>query len=152
MIRRILPHPILSAMILVVWLLLVNGTGAGSVVFALILALAIPPVIAPYWPGQPALRNPLKFIPYMLLVIHDIIKANIEVALIVLFKPRRALRPAWITVPLELTSPEGISTLAATITLTPGTVTCDLSREGAAGPLPARAGPAVGRRRHQGAL
>ena len=33
-------------------------------------------------------------------------------------------------VPLDLTSPEGITVLAATITLTPGTVTADVSQNG----------------------
>ena len=54
------------------------------------------------------------------------------VARIVLFMPRRDLRPAWIVIPLELRRPEAITSLAATITLTPGTVSCDLSEDGRA--------------------
>ena len=60
----------------------------------------------------------------------DIVRANIDVARIVLFKPNSRLRPAWITVPLDLRSPEAIAVLAGTITLTPGTVSCDLSECG----------------------
>ncbi|MCB1345765.1 MAG: monovalent cation/H+ antiporter subunit E, partial [Rhodobacteraceae bacterium] len=59
-----------------------------------------------------------------------IVKANIDVALIVLFKPRRDLRPAWVCVPLEIRAAEAITVLAGTITLTPGTVSCDLSEDG----------------------
>lgn len=65
-----------------------------------------------------------------MLVIYDIVIANVQVALIVLFKPNRDLKPAWIAIPLELTSPEAISVLAGTITLTPGTVSCDTSESG----------------------
>jgi multicomponent K+:H+ antiporter subunit E len=35
-----------------------------------------------------------------------------------------------VTVPLELRSPEAITVLAGTITMTPGTVSCDLSADG----------------------
>ncbi|WP_317616383.1 Na+/H+ antiporter subunit E [Paracoccus mutanolyticus] len=64
------------------------------------------------------------------IVIGDIVRANFQVARIVLFIPRTNLRPAWVIVPLDLRRPEAITALAATITLTPGTVSCDLSRDG----------------------
>ena len=54
----------------------------------------------------------------------------LAVAQIVLFMPKADLRPCWLPVPLRLTSPEGIGVLAATITLTPGTVTCGISEDG----------------------
>ena len=44
--------------------------------------------------------------------------------------PNAKLKPAWIIVPLELTQPEAITVLAGTITLTPGTVSADLSTKG----------------------
>ena len=59
-----------------------------------------------------------------------IIVANIEVAWIVLTVPNAKLKPAWIVVPLELREPEAITVLAGTITLTPGTVSADLSDQG----------------------
>jgi multicomponent K+:H+ antiporter subunit E len=54
------------------------------------------------------------------------------VAVIVLFKPADQIRSAWITVPLDLTSPEAITLLAGTITMTPGTITADFSADGRA--------------------
>jgi multicomponent K+:H+ antiporter subunit E len=65
-------------------------------------------------------------------VLWDILVSNVTVALIVLFKPNSALRPAWVTVPLDLRSPEGITVLAGTITMTPGTVSADISADGRA--------------------
>lgn len=130
MIRRIFPHPYLSVLLVVIWLLLVNRFAWGSLVFAVILSIVIPALTEPYWPDRARLRHPLKIVSYVALVIHDIIKANIDVALIVLFKPNRALKPAWITIPLELRTPEAITVLAGTITLTPGTVSADLSQDG----------------------
>ena len=60
----------------------------------------------------------------------DIIVANVQVAWIILTKSNAELRPAWVVIPLELVQPEAITILAGTITLTPGTVSADLSNEG----------------------
>ncbi|AUH32847.1 Na+/H+ antiporter subunit E [Paracoccus tegillarcae] len=130
MIRRLFPHPLLSILLILVWMMLANSFAWGSLVFAVIMSIIIPAMIAPYWPDRPRIHRPFKFLRYGILVVWDIIVANIEVAKIVLFKPNRDLKPAWINVPLELTSPEAIAVLGGTITLTPGTVTCDVSEEG----------------------
>lgn len=132
MIRRILPHPALSLAVALIWLLLVNRFAWGSLVFALALGLVIPVVTAPYWPGRPRLRSPRRILGYLGIVIHDIVKANIDVARIVLFMPKADLRPCWLVVPLELTAPEAVAVLMGTITLTPGTVSCDLAEDGSA--------------------
>jgi multicomponent K+:H+ antiporter subunit E len=63
-------------------------------------------------------------------VLWDIVVANVQVALIILFKPNDAIRSQWINVPLEVTSPEAITVLAGTITMTPGTVSATLSADG----------------------
>lgn len=130
MIRRLFPHPYLSALLVLIWMLLVNRLTLGSLVFAIILGIAIPVLTAPYWPDRARVRHPLKILAYIFLVIWDIIVANVQVAMIVLFKPNRKLQPAWITIPLDIRSPEAITVLAGTITLTPGTVSSDLSQDG----------------------
>ena len=132
MIRRLLPHPVLSLAVALVWLLLVNRLAWGSVVFALALGLVVPIVTEPYWPARARLRSPGRILRYGGIVIHDIVKANIDVARIVLFMPKADLRPAWLVVPLELTAPEAVAVLMGTITLTPGTVSCDLAEDGSA--------------------
>lgn len=130
MLARILPHPLLSLTLLVTWLLLVNSVSPNSIVFGAILGLIIPQITRAYWPGMPTLRNPVAIAGYVLIVLYDIVVANIQVALIVLFKRSRDLKPAWICVPMDLRSPEAITVLAGTITMTPGTVSCDLSEDG----------------------
>jgi multicomponent K+:H+ antiporter subunit E len=129
MIRRLLPQPWLSLVLTLVWLGLVNRWGWGSLVFAVLVGLAVPLLTAPYWPGAPRLRRPWRVPGYLALVLADIVRANVTVALIVLFTPRHALRPAWVAVPLDLRCPEAIAVLAGTVTLTPGTLSCDLSRD-----------------------
>jgi multicomponent Na+:H+ antiporter subunit E len=57
-----------------------------------------------------------------------IVKSNIEVAKIVL-NPRHVFRPGIVAVPLDIKSDLGITVLANLITLTPGTVTLDVSSD-----------------------
>ncbi len=130
LIRKILPHPYLTLMLVVVWQMLVNKLTLGNLVLGLVLGLIIPILTAPYWPNRPRLGSLPRIVEYMVIVLWDIVVANIQVALIILFKRNADIRPTWITVPLELHSPEAITVLAGTITMTPGTVSSDLSADG----------------------
>ncbi len=132
MLRRIFPHPLMTLALVAIWMLLVNRLAVGSLVMAVILATVIPLATEAYWPNRPRIRHLGALFAYVLLVIWDIVLANIAVARIVLFKPNRDIRSAWISVPLDLRTPEAITVLAATITLTPGTVTADMSACGRA--------------------
>ncbi len=128
--RWLLPHPFLTLLLVVVWTLLQNGISVGMVVFGVILGIVIPIGTAQWWPDRPGKIRVFRMLSYCLLVMWDILVANVQVAWIVLTKPNSKLRPAWIIIPLELRQPEAISVLAGTITLTPGTVSADLSDEG----------------------
>lgn len=128
--RKIFPHPILSLMLTAVWLLLVNGYSINSLLFGAFLGFVIPHVTSPYWPNVPRIRRPMKIAEYCLIVLWDIIVANFIVAGLILFRRNESLHPTWVTVPLELRTPEAITVLAGTITLTPGTVSSDISTEG----------------------
>lgn len=127
---RLLPHPILSALLVVVWLMLVNALSLGSLVMGIILGLLIPLVTAAYWPDRPRVRRPFLVLGYVLIVIWDILVANVVVAWTILTKSNEAMRSTWVTIPLDLRRPEAITILAGTITLTPGTVSADLSDKG----------------------
>lgn len=126
MIHRLVPHPGLSALLVIVWMVMVNDVTFGTLFLGLVAGMLVPLFTAAYWPGRP----PVRFVPaiaYLGLVIADIIVANFEVAAIILFKPNRDLKPAWLTIPLDLASPEAITVFAGTISLTPGTVSADVS-------------------------
>ena len=130
--RRLFPHPVLSLTLTLLWLLLANRWTLGSLLLALLLATLIPQLTAQWWPDRPKVRRPLALADYIFLVLRDVITASFQVARIILFLPADQIRSAWITVPLDLTSPEAISLLAGTITMTPGTLTADLSADGRA--------------------
>jgi multicomponent K+:H+ antiporter subunit E len=126
----LLPHPLLTLILTIVWMLLQNELSAGMLVFGFILGIIIPWGTSVWWPDTPKGFRPGKMISYSMIVIWDIIVANIEVAWIVISVPTSKLKPEWIVVPLTLREPEAITMLAGTITLTPGTVSADLSDEG----------------------
>lgn len=130
MLKRLIPHPILSVALVVVWLMLVNHVSLGNLLLGAILALVVPALTGPYWPNRAKVSHPFVAIEYVLVVLWDIIVANIQVAFIILFKRNADIRSRWVTVPLELTSPEAITVLAGTITMTPGTVSAMLSADG----------------------
>ncbi len=130
LVQRIFPHPLLTLLLTLVWCLLVNGISSGTVAFGLILGIVIPILTAAYWPKRPVMRKPLRVLEYILIVLWDIIVANVQVAIIVVFKRNADMAPNWVAIPLELRTPEAIAILAGTITLTPGTVSADLSDEG----------------------
>jgi multicomponent K+:H+ antiporter subunit E len=130
MLRRLYPHPWLSVLLFLTWFGLVNQLKVGSAVMALILATLIPLFTAPWWPNRPAIRDWPALARFVMLVMWDIVIANIQVARIIMFMPRDKIMSRWIAIPIELTSPEAISLLAGTITMTPGTLTSDMSADG----------------------
>ena len=130
MIARILPHPLLTLTLIVVWQMLVNYVSLGTLVFGTILGIVIPLLTAPYWPDRPRLKNPAMIIEFILVVLWDIVVANIVVAKTILFTSKSNMHPAWVTIPLDLRSPEAITVLAGTITMTPGTVSSDIAADG----------------------
>ena len=128
--RRLLPHPLLSLSLILIWVALANVVSAGSIVLGLVLGLLLPLLTAPFWPDRPRIRRPLKVIEYVAVVLYDIVIANLQVARLILFVPNAQLRSHYVTIPLALTSPEAITILAGSITMTPGTVSADLSADG----------------------
>lgn len=128
--KWLVPHPMLTVLLTVVWLLLQNSVSAGMAVFGLILGIIIPWATSVWWPEAPRGFRMGKMIRYSVLVMWDILVANVQVAWIVLTRTNASLRPAWIVIPLDLVQPEAITVLAGTITLTPGTVSADLSDGG----------------------
>lgn len=124
--RKLLPHPVLTVTLWLVWLLLNNTLAAGHIILGAILAILIPWFSAGFWQEHVQFRKPLSLLKFVLLVIYDIVVANVAVARLILLK-QETLQPGFITIPLDVRSPIAISLLANTISLTPGTVTCDLS-------------------------
>jgi multicomponent K+:H+ antiporter subunit E len=132
MLHRVFPHPLLTLAITVIWVLLVNEISVGAVVLGFVLGIAVPRLTAAFWPDRPRVRNFRMMVEYALVVLWDIIVANFEVAYLILFRKASSLRPVFMTIPLDVRTPEAITVFAGTITMTPGTVSADLSADGRA--------------------
>lgn len=130
MLRRIYPHPGLSVMLLLVWMLLLNSLTLGGLLLGAIFATLVPILTAPFWPNRPNLRFGWPMVEYFGLVVWDIVVASFQVAWLILFRRNRDLRSRWLVIPLQLRSAEAITALAGTISLTPGTVSADVSADG----------------------
>jgi multicomponent K+:H+ antiporter subunit E len=130
MLRKLFPHPGLTTLLIAVWLLLPNTFTVGGLLMAILIGTLVPLLTAPFWPNRPPLRFGLPMAGYVLVVLWDIVAANFQVARLILFRRNRDLRSRWLVVPLELRSAEAITTLAGTISLTPGTVSADVAADG----------------------
>jgi len=128
--RKLFPHPWLTVLLTVVWVMLNNTISLGVFVFGLILGILIPIFTAPYWPNRPTLKNFPMIVEYIVVVLWDIVVANVVVAWTILFKRNRDIHPNWVTIPLEIRTPEAITALAGTITMTPGTLSADTAADG----------------------
>lgn len=128
--RNWLPHPVMTLSLITIWILLQNSFSPGNLLLGVVLGVLFPLMTASFWPDRPHIRSYRKALVYFMIVIGDIVTANIEVARLILFARVSSLQPRWLCVPLALTQPEAITLLAGTVTMTPGTVSCDLSADG----------------------
>jgi len=127
MLKRLFPHPWLSAVLLVCWVLLMNDVSPGNLLLGAVLGIVIAFCI-----GEGLWLQPVRFgKPWLLLrlfghVLVDIVVANVEVALLVL-GPTKRLRPAFIEVPLDSTHEIALTALISIVSLSPGTLCAELS-------------------------
>ncbi|MTW20487.1 Na+/H+ antiporter subunit E [Allochromatium palmeri] len=124
--RRWLPHPILTPTLALIWVLLANSLAPGHILLGLLLGWLIPVFTLRFWPEPVLVRHPLTLLRFLLVVGYDILVANLAVAWLIL-RGANHIQPAFVVVPLALRSELGISLLANTISLTPGTVSSWLS-------------------------
>jgi multicomponent K+:H+ antiporter subunit E len=124
---RLLPAPLISALLFVMWLLLNGTVSIGHCILGALLAIAIPWFGCAPRSGKPSLRRPVLVLQLGAVVVLDIVRSNIDVARRIL-GPQAAIRPGFVWVPLTLTEPHAIVTLAGIVTMTPGTLSADLSK------------------------
>ncbi|GAB3735198.1 Na+/H+ antiporter subunit E [Luteimonas pelagia] len=124
--NRFLPSPPLSVAVLLLWLLLVAEFSVGHVLLGTLLAVVLPLLAGLLQPERARFGRTAAILVLVRRVAWDIVLSNIEVARRIL-GPERAITPGFIWIPLELTSIHGITALASIITLTPGTLSAELT-------------------------
>ena len=124
--RRLFPAPLMSAVLLVAWLLLNNSLHPAHWALGVLFAYAIPRWTEPLRPERPRIRRWGVVVRLGLVVLWDIVLSNIEVARRIL-GPEAAIKPRFVWVPLSIRDPHGIASLAGIITMTPGTLSAELA-------------------------
>ena len=125
--KRLLPAPLLSVALFVLWLLLYRTLDIGQMLLALMLALAIPLLTAGLRPVPVRIRRPGVVLRLLLTVGIDSIRSNLAVMRLLLRPGSRRHPPGFVQVPLDLRDPNALAALALIICLTPGTAWAELS-------------------------
>jgi multicomponent K+:H+ antiporter subunit E len=125
---RALPQPLMSIVLLIVWLLAHNAVTPGLTLLGVLLAVGIPLVTARFWPDYPQRVNYAAVGRLTIVVLFDILVANVRVARLILGR-RSRLRPRFFAVPVMLPPGLPVTLLAGIISLTPGTVSTELSAD-----------------------
>ena len=123
MIRRWLPSPLLSAALLLMWLMLNQSLAAGHWLLGGALAIAAPLLARPLQPhGHARLYRPLALLRLLWFSAIEIVRSAFNVSQIILLRRSADVNSQFIRIPLDLQSPHGLALLSCLINSTPGTV------------------------------
>ena len=119
---RLVPHPLLSMVLLLTWLLLTRFT-PGHLLLGSVVAVTAGQALAALQPRGPRVRNWHRLPGLVARVIYDVVHSNIEVTWGMLLGARR--RSGIVEIRLRLRTPAGLAWLAIILTATPGTIWLD---------------------------
>ena len=127
--RRLVPAPGLSVLLLVLWLLLARSAAPGQLVLGLLLALGLPPLTHRLRLRHAPLRDMGRAASFAVLVFADVVTSNFAVGRDVLRLRGRRPNPRFVLIPLDLHDPLGLAMLALVTTIVPGTVWSELAAD-----------------------
>ena len=125
--KRWIPHPLLAAALLAMWLLLNQSLSPGHIALGAAVALLASHGLAALRPDPVRLVSVRPILRLAGIVAADIVRSNLAVARIVLF-PKKKRVSGFVRLPLELRNIHGLTVLACIITATPGTLWVQLDR------------------------
>ena len=118
---RIVPYPLLTASLVVLWLLLTAFT-PGQLIVGIVVAVAAGHGMAVLRPAKPRVKRWDLVFRLIGIVFHDILRSNIDVAKLILTRRAQDRESGFMTIPLDMQDPTGLAVLAVIVTATPGTV------------------------------
>ncbi|SFA76346.1 multicomponent K+:H+ antiporter subunit E [Rhizobium sp. NFR07] len=114
-----LPYPLLTISLTLMWLLL-NGFTLGHLILGALVAVFASWAMASLRPDKPKLRKWHLLPKLFFIVLFDIIRSNIAVAWLILRGRSKNGRPGFLTIPLEIEDRTALAVLAVVLTSTPG--------------------------------
>ncbi|ENW06449.1 MULTISPECIES: Na+/H+ antiporter subunit E [Acinetobacter] len=127
LLERWFPHPFVSFLVFITWLMLANSLDLSDILLAFLLGILIPRLVRPFIARTPHIHW-TPAIKLVFVVLWDIVISNFRVAKMVL-GPLENLHPKWYRVPLETEHEQVNTLLAMIITTTPGTVSAGIDQE-----------------------
>lgn len=125
--KNLLPMPLLSLALLLLWLLLNRSLSAGHLLMASLLALFIPLLTQGLRPLPVQVRRPGAMGRLLCRVAMDSIQSNITVMQFLLWPSRRRHPAGFVYVPLDVRDPNALAVLAMIVCITPGTAWAELA-------------------------
>lgn len=117
---RLFPYPLLTLALFAMWILL-TGFSPGHVLLGGLVAALVSRTMLSLRPEPTGFRPSVAVLRLAGMVSADIVRSNIAVARIVLFKPAER-QSGFLRLPVELRNPYALAVLAIIITATPGTL------------------------------
>jgi multicomponent K+:H+ antiporter subunit E len=128
--KRWLPHPLTSAALFVLWLLISQSLEAAHLLLAILLAVGIPLLTKPLQPlPDPRLAKPLGLFRLLGMSLIEIVRSCFNVSRIILFVKPGAVKSQFMRIPLDLQDRYGLALLSCLINSTPGTVWVEILPE-----------------------
>lgn len=126
--KRWLPQPRTSLVLLVVWLALNNTVHPAHLLLGGLLAGIIPLWTSRFAVSATYPKQLLTVVVLSVIVLIDILKSNLDVARLILGR-EADIQPDFVWIPLEVTDTYAKTALAGIITMTPGTLSVDFSED-----------------------
>ena len=118
--RRLLPYPFLTLALFLMWVLL-TGFSPGHILLGGLVAVLVSRAMLALKPEDTGFKSSLAVFRLAGLVSADIVRSNIAVARIVLFRGAER-KSGFLHLPIDLRNPHALAVLAIIITATPGTL------------------------------
>lgn len=126
-----LPSPLLSGILLLLWLLLHQSADPATLLLGAIFAIGVPLLTRPFFHpiGFPRTTKPLLLLRLLSMAWIEIVRSCFNVSRIILFAKAERLNSQFIRIPLNLKNPYGLALLSCLINMTPGTVWVEILPE-----------------------
>jgi multicomponent K+:H+ antiporter subunit E len=125
--NRLFPAPLLSIVLVALWLLLNRTLSLGHLLLALVLAVAIPVLLGGLRPLPVRMRKPGAVLRLILTVMVDTLQSNLAVICLLLAPRTRRHAAGFVRVQLDVRDPNALAVLAMIVCITPGTAWAELS-------------------------
>lgn len=127
--KRLLPAPLLSVALALLWLVLWDEHHAVVLIGAVAVGLFVPLLTARLRPSAPRVRRPMVALRLLLRVTWDATLSCLQVARLLLTRRARRIPSGFLRVPLQLQDNHALATLAVIVSAVPGTALAELAAD-----------------------